>query len=333
MQIVQERVFGSLSAQPAVMTARREALQSRSLRTDGPLTYIEGRPAWGEGFAGVIVRAISGRQVETLRDDGAPCGHRWRTHDTTFTILQNVQGRADMAHPDDSPSAQASRTIERAERMLHANGLSYHDTVRTWFYLSNILGWYSEFNEARNAAYQRLGLMPADHDARCVLPASTGIRGDSPNGAACFIDLLAVASPAGTPTVEHVRNPGQKEAYKYGSAFSRCAVIHLPDEDLLEISGTAAIDEQGRSLHPGDIRSQVRCTLEKIACLLKQARASFHDICDATVFVKRPQDVEAARQAMADHGLERLPAVWVQADVCRDDLLFEIDAEAVAVRP
>ena len=63
-----------------------------------------------------------------------------------------------------------------------------------------------------------------------------------------------------------------------------------------------------------------------------QADGTLPDIQAATVFVKNPDDMEAVRDVMADAGLADLPAVYVITDVCRDELLFEIDAEAV-VRP
>jgi enamine deaminase RidA (YjgF/YER057c/UK114 family) len=63
--------------------------------------------------------------------------------------------------------------------------------------------------------------------------------------------------------------------------------------------------------------------------LLGQEGAGLADICAATVFVKRPEYAEVFRQVAADRGLADLPAVCVVADVCREELLFEIDAEAI----
>ena len=49
----------------------------------------------------------------------------------------------------------------------------------------------------------------------------------------------------------------------------------------------------------------------------------------ATVFVKRPEHASLFWKMARDHGLEEFPAVCVVADVCRDELLFEIDGQAV----
>jgi enamine deaminase RidA (YjgF/YER057c/UK114 family) len=101
------------------------------------------------------------------------------------------------------------------------------------------------------------------------------------------------------------------------------------DVKLIQVSGTAAIDEHGVSLHPGDIRSQINCTFDRIETLLGQEGADLRNIAAATVFVKRPEYASIYWAMAADRGLETLPAVCVVADVCREELLFEIDAEAV----
>ena len=121
----------------------------------------------------------------------------------------------------------------------------------------------------------------------------------------------------------------QLDAFCYGSAFSRGALIQDPGVSLIEVSGTAAIDQRGRSQFPGDIRSQISCTFEKIGTLLGQEGAGLGDIAAATVFVKRPEHASVFWEMARDYGLEEFPAVCVVADVCRDELLFEIDGQAV----
>jgi enamine deaminase RidA (YjgF/YER057c/UK114 family) len=98
---------------------------------------------------------------------------------------------------------------------------------------------------------------------------------------------------------------------------------------LIQVSGIAAINEQGRSLFPGDVRAQIDCTFDKIAALIGQEGASLQDIVAACVFVKHPEDALAHQEKAAALGLENLPAVVMVADICREELLFEIDAEVV----
>ena len=57
--------------------------------------------------------------------------------------------------------------------------------------------------------------------------------------------------------------------------------------------------------------------------------ATLTDLCGATVFLKRAEDLEVCRQVLREASLADLPAVWVLGDVCRDELLFEMDALAL----
>jgi enamine deaminase RidA (YjgF/YER057c/UK114 family) len=255
-------------------------------------------------------------------------GRGWRRGEATFLLLQNLQGLTANGNGANARPHQARRLIQRASHLLEAQGASYRDVVRTWFTLSNILAWYPEFNQARSSVYRELGLMPINGGSSRRLPASTGIGGEVSQGAAATLDLLAVVGPAASrPLVRQLGSPAQPEALTYGSAFSRGALICEPDVSLIQVSGTAAIDEQGRSLHPSDVRAQIDCTFDKIAALIEPEGATLADIAAACVFVKRPEDALVYHERVAARGLEALPAVVMVADICREELLFEMDAE------
>ena len=375
MASVHERIFGSLSVEHDVISARRQAFTSSGISPENPVTYIEGNPPWGAGLSGVIIQAVKADEVWTIMDRGVPCGRGWRQNGITHLVLQDIQAlggsfRADTkksksnstlpSFPDligESTTAldarlqaagmtnnvaactltneltrlskplQARLMLEHAERILRENGASYSDVVRTWFYLSDILGWYAGFNKVRNEKYGEFGIMPGPGDKELLLPASTGIAGKSPTGAACAMDLIAVLDSQNC--TRKLSSPSQLDAFRYGSAFARASVVRNGSTELIEVSGTAAIDEHGVSLYPGDIRAQIDCTLDKVAALLKQEDTGLKDICSSTVFVKQPEFAEIFYEMAAARGLENFPCVCIVADVCREELLFEIDAEAV----
>jgi enamine deaminase RidA (YjgF/YER057c/UK114 family) len=284
-------------------------------------------------LAGVIIQAVAGEEAWTLQDQGQAVGRGWRQGDATYFVLQNLQGLAVNGIDANARPHQVRSLIQRVARLLEAQGASWRDVVRTWFYIADILAWYSGFNKARNACYRELGLLPGNVNDTPKLPASTGIRGETLSGAACTLDLLAVTGPPGSrPLIKSLRSPAQPEALSYGSAFSRGIHIRQPDVSVIEVSGTAAIDELGHSLYPGDVRAQIDCTFDKVAALIGQEGATMEDIASASVFVKRPEDALAYHERVAAHGLENLPAVVMVADICRPELLFEIDAE-VAFQP
>jgi len=142
------------------------------------------------------------------------------------------------------------------------------------------------------------------------------------------MDLLAIIGSEGSrPEVMQLSNPGQQDPSKYGSAFSRGTLIRQPGVSLIQVSGTAAIDPRGDSLYPHDIRAQIDCTWEKIANLIGQEGASLADVGAACVFLKRPEYLQAYQGRATAWGLQDLPAVVMIADVCRQELLFEMDAE------
>ncbi len=331
LTMVHERLFGSLSVKPTVLAARAAALRAGNISPGGPITYIQGHPPWGEGLAGVIIQAVAlldpTDAVWTIRDRGQTVGRGWRRRGATFLLLQNIQGLLPGPAEVNSRPLQAKRLIRRASAILEAQGASFHDVARTWFYLADILAWYPEFNRSRTAVYSQFGLLPGQSHNPRKLPASTGIRGEAAAGAAGVLDLLVVRPAESRSSVRQLSSPGQPEAFTYGSAFSRGAIIRQPDVSLIQVSGTAAIDEQGSSLYPGDVRAQIDCTFDKIAALIGQEGAELPDIAAACVFVKRPADAPVYQERAAAQGLENLPAVVMVADVCRDELLFEMDAE------
>jgi len=125
------------------------------------------------------------------------------------------------------------------------------------------------------------------------------------------------------------------EAYDYGSAFSRGMRIDLNGLTILLISGTASIDDAGRTVHIGNLRAQLRRTFDNITKLLAAEGATWHDIVRTTCYLR---DIERDYQAFneertafyKEQGLDPLPAsTGIQAILCRPDLLIEIEAIAM----
>jgi 2-iminobutanoate/2-iminopropanoate deaminase len=124
-------------------------------------------------------------------------------------------------------------------------------------------------------------------------------------------------------------------AYAKPSSFSRGMRIDLNGLVILLISGTASIDEHGKTVHIGDFRAQMRRTLANITGLLKSEGATWHDIVRTTCYlrdIERDYDVfnEERTAFYKEQGLDPLPAsTGIQAILCRPDLLVEIEAIAM----
>ena len=76
------------------------------------------------------------------------------------------------------------------------------------------------------------------------------------------------------------------EAYAYGSAFSRGMRIDLSGLTILLISGTASINDEGKTVHVGDLRAQTRRTFDNITALLASEGATWHDIVRTTCYLR-----------------------------------------------
>ncbi|RMH03329.1 MAG: RidA family protein [Planctomycetota bacterium] len=128
------------------------------------------------------------------------------------------------------------------------------------------------------------------------------------------------------------------EAYDYPlpSSFTRGLSVNIrAGQRILWISGTASIDDQGRTIHVGDFRAQTWRTFRNITRLLEAEGATWRDIVRTTCYlrdIERDYDEFNKVRTLFYRclGLDPLPAsTGIQARLCRSDLLIEIEAFAV----
>ena len=128
------------------------------------------------------------------------------------------------------------------------------------------------------------------------------------------------------------------EAYDYArpSSFSRALSFDIADTRILLISGTASVDEEGRTIHAGDFRAQLWRTYRNISAILQAEDMTWRDVVRTSCYLRDIErdykDFNEVRTAFFSwHGLNPLPAsTGIQARLCREDLLVEIEAMAVS---
>jgi chorismate lyase / 3-hydroxybenzoate synthase len=235
-----------------------------------------------------------------------------------------------------TPLQQAAHdAYARIFRLLDAQGLPH--LWRLWNYMADINGEsqglerYRQFNMGRGDAFEAgersvVGRVPA----ACALGVSGG--------------PLTIAFMAGATPIVPVENPRQVSAFLYPNrygprspTFSRAALAHPPGQEILFVSGTASIVGH-ETVHPGDVRAQTVESLDNIAAVLAEAsaksRSGAFGLADLgyRAYIRHAADLPVVREVVS-HRVGAAPVVYVQADVCRADLLVEIEGQVIRSAP
>lgn len=215
--------------------------------------------------------------------------------------------------------------------------LRYPHLFRVWNYIADInahsfeLERYHQFNLGRQDAFLAHGReVVGNVPAACAL--GFGHRGSA--------GALSIAFLAGRVAPLNIENPRQISAYQYpqeygprSPTFSRASLVRLGQDEVLFVSGTASIVGHA-TLHPTDVVAQTRETMANIEAVLTEANrvatqakfnlANLH----YKVYVRRPADLTQISAELARIVGSTPHAIYLQADICRQDLLLEIEATA-----
>ncbi|AZQ52277.1 endoribonuclease L-PSP [Burkholderia cenocepacia] len=198
---------------------------------------------------------------------------------------------------------------------------------------------YRQFNIGRQRAFDACRrALTGGVPAACALGSVVPVAGDAAPAAPLAIHFLASRTPA-----DAVENPRQVSAYHYPAqygprapTFARAAAwTHGHATPVLFVSGTASIVGH-RTVHRGDVVAQTRETVANLAAVLEQAARQGHgpfSLADLSyrVYVRDAGDTAALAamgRVLRDAAGPHVRPLFVHADVCRDDLLVEIEASA-----
>lgn len=219
--------------------------------------------------------------------------------------------------------------------LLTLTGAQGRVPVRVWNYVGGInadcaegLETYRVFCRGRSLAFERAGWAGP-------VPAASAVGG--PPG------MIAVLFAAARETPRARENPEQMPAYEYppdygprSPSFSRAMQVPADGRVWTFVSGTAAIKGH-RSMATGDLDGQIACTLDNLrliseACGLggnlgASAGAERH----FKIYLRHAEHLAAARAALEGGLLRPTDRVtWLQADICRAELLIEIEATVIS---
>ena len=297
------------------------------------ISYVSQKPM--KGMLNAEVTSLS--EVEDLKI----------IYGNDYIVLENKYCRELMTEgilPPDiyaSHKEQSDRVFSRLEEILLHEKLPVSSIIRQWNYIENISSFeneyqnYQAFNDARSRFYDKA-------DWSLGYPAATGI-GTQAGGV--MVELIAIA---GADLVNRaLDNPLQIAAHKYSQGvllgaldpctqqrttpkFERARIIGLSDQQTAYISGTAAIRGES-SLISEDVIEQTQITMQNIDHLISvqnyPVQGAIRNFKLLRIYVKNPTQMEEVRDYMKVNYPD-ICKLYICADICREELLVEIEGIA-----
>lgn len=299
-----------------------ETLGKSFLKEDGCLLLLKEKARRESEVNSIQATAISGTSLFPLRQQGRNIGVVYEDDYARYCRLSGVIP-LDLT---DSREGQTRAVLEMLDWILTTNGFSFADTIRTWFYLDQLLDWYKEFNEVRTRFFASHGIFDK------LVPASTGIGAANPWGAALACDLFAIQPKISSVRIEAVPSPLQDSALKYASSFSRAVEVHMPSHRSLLISGTASIDTEGNTQYRDNHPLQIERTIEVVTALLKSRKMGWGDVTRGIVYFVDTTDLETFNKVCRTYNIPSFSLAIANADICRHDLFFELEVDAIKLQ-
>lgn len=343
--VIKLNVFADLPDFMALLYFREKIMRSVSenFRDCCPAFNLTIHPPEKPWKIAVEVTAITGRSAKCISRRSGEIPYVVIESDSSKEIWS--AGISSYKFPDDTFMA-ATDAFNMTVDLLAAENMSLNNIVRQWNYIGNILSIeggsqnYQVFNEVRNDFYSRF--------RKCrSYPAATGVGMKSGNVILDFCALDVMDPSAVVP----VNNPDQINAYEYGQdvlreslikegsvkhppKFERALITRTSNAVHMHISGTASIIGQ-ETVGRDNMEQQTLTTIRNIhklteighvKKLLHEESISSASFSLIRVYIKSMKDLKVVRQ-ICNENFPGIPALYIEADICRDNLMMEIEAE------
>jgi chorismate lyase/3-hydroxybenzoate synthase len=252
--------------------------------------------------------------------DGIRCA---RTEDLLFGILQL---------PESPKTSLDSLIYDGYARLFDAvDRADYPHFLRVWNYFPRITGdddgeqRYRRFTRGRYEAFAARRRPVEMAPAACAI----GSRGGP-------ITLYFLSARG---AVKPIENPRQVSAYRYppehgprSPTFSRATLGDIGGGKALFVSGTASIVGH-ESRHLGDPEAQARETIANLRAVLAEADKAGFGQSPASlalkVYLRRPEHLQIVRNCVDDLLRAGETAIYLNADICRPELLLEVEGISI----
>ena len=258
----------------------------------------------------------------------------WRTGRFVCAESSTAMFGAALCRLADDLEAETVALYRELLELLTQSGSS--SLQRLWNYLPEINGdqrgveRYKRFSAGRARAFEGVFGIPAERH----FPASSAIGTTG--------DTLVVAFLAARESGRHVENPRQVSAFRYppqygekSPSFARGTLSPAALGHAFLLSGTASVVGH-ESRHEGDVLRQLQETLQNIETLsaavgLVSERSAL-DVARfdyVKTYLRRSTDFPAVRDALVPRLGPAASTIWLEADICRAELLLEIEGIAL----
>ena len=207
----------------------------------------------------------------------------------------------------------------------------HHWPLKIWNYIPGINDGEGDKECYREFCVGRAKALAEGYGDQPPMPAATAIGVDSSEHA------LQVYFLAGALPGLNVENPRQVNAWQYprqysprSPLFSRGTIMQVEQSRQFLISGTASV--VGHETHHDNARDQVIESVRNVNSLLAEGqrllggqKPSLGSSGVLRVYVRHSDDLPSIRSALQEIVPDDMPRVYLRGDVCRRDLLTEVD--------
>lgn len=322
----------------------------RFYKTAFPPTAVVGQPPEEKNILTIELLLMENGEkgIEILRKD---------LGDSRYTVVKGPDFKKvyasglTPAEPEGNILEQSRTSFEQMKDILENENMNFSQVVRQWNYIENITGAalvddglkqnYQVFNDVRSLYYDTAEFIHG-------YPAATGI---GMNHGGVVLEFIAVES-TGAITVTPLQNPFQVDAHQYSNSvlvgesikdisrksppkFERAKLLSKKESNtyLIYISGTAAIRGE-RTVGENDVEMQTKVTIENISNLVSPGNLKQYGVRIGPetrppsyfrVYVKKEADLPKVKEICTPF-FKEAPGEYLISDICRDDLLVEIEA-------
>lgn len=320
----------------------KEVLDAHFCGTTPLMTFISQRPL--QGVISVEMTLLEGHKNLVYKSDNLIKYCKVETDCGTWLFLGIDQDQGKEGDFYDL----VFETFDAVKRILEKENMSFKNVIRQWNYIENI----TRKNQLESGAYQYYQVF---NDIRALFYGASNLRDNFPaaTGIGCNLGGFAIEIIAldHQDTVKNISitSPVQHNAYDYSRQvlvgdtlhpahkqpplFERAKMIALEDSGIIYVSGTAAINGES-SVEVPDIAEQTKITIGNIFELLTLSNLSDCGVTNELenimpgyirAYLKTTEQKEEVEKTCKKY-FGNTPLILLQADVCRSELLVEIEA-------